>query len=92
MTDARTGTRLEGVEVRVLDPLAYREHAVQTDENGLFIVDGVSRRAHLRIVSAAPGYGAGDDALYVDPAHVAHAPMIGMRVYLQPDGAGARLN
>ena len=92
VTDARTGAKLVGVEVRVLDPLAYREYVAETDENGLFVVDGVSRRADLKIVSAKAGYELGDDALYVDPAHTAHAPMMGTRVYLAPTGGSVTVN
>ena len=84
ISDAATGVMLAGVEVLVLDPISHRVTVASTDANGLFTVDGVSRGATVRIVTARAGYTPAGDELYVDPAHTRHAPIIGTRVYLQP--------
>lgn len=91
-TDASTGGTLDNAEVRVLDPVSLREFTASTDANGLFVVDGVSRGAHLQIVAVAAGYLANETALYVDPAHTQHAPMMGTRLYLQPEDLGGAVN
>ena len=92
VSDAAEGGMLAGVEVRVLDPIGCRVFVASTDANGLFTVDGVTRGATVRIVTAHVGYVAAADELYVDPAHTQHALIIGTRVYLQPEGHGQTVN
>ena len=90
VTDAGTGAVLRDVTVRVLDPLSHRVLTASTDANGLFVVDGVSREARVRIVAERAGFGVGEQELYIDPAHTRHAPMVGTRVYLQAEGGWRR--
>ena len=92
VTHAATAAAMGAVEVRVLDPLAHRELRAVTDANGLFVVDGVSLGATVEIVTEHAGYVPAGELLYVDPSQTTLSPMIGTRVYLQPDDTRVGVN
>ena len=92
VSEAGTGAMLREVTVRVLDPLSHRVYTASTDANGLFVVDGLSRDARVRIVAERAGFEVGEEELHIDPAHTQHAPMVGTRVYLRREAGMAEVN
>ncbi len=92
VTDASNGNRLRYVEVRVLDPLRLVELTVTTDANGLFVVDGLTRGATLTVRATLDDYEISLEELKLDARTNAQTPIVGTRIYLQPNTSTAAIN
>ncbi len=92
ITHATTGTPLRGVSVRVLDPISLREHSAITDANGLFVVDGLTSGATLTLQASLTDFVVDQHELLLDAAQTSSTPIVGMRIYLQPDNPTVAIN
>ena len=86
--DGRAGVAVAGCSVRVLDPIALREHSARTDANGLVVVDGLSAGATL-YVEATRGELLAMAFVELSEAATRHAPLVGAILHLGGQGVAA---